>query len=367
TASDISPIMSSVDVTGLADVTVTITVEVPNGSARSFVVDAYGSQSVLYYSGAATADLTGLPLNLTVNMTYVGALIYVTNSGANTVSVINPATGTVTATIPVGTNPYGIAINSVTSKAYVANFGSSDVSVIDIPTNSVATVALTLATPYGVAVNPSNNRIYITDQWNSPGDVYYINGADNTTGTLLGIMPTYSHGIAVNPNTNIAYIADWGEVLKLDTTTNLPVGLSFAIAGSNESAFGVAIDPSMNITIVTDTGGDLNFIDPADAVTTVTAAGISLEGVALDASTHLAYIADSLADSVLVVDIASQNIITAIPVGATPMGVACYSSAKKLYVANSGDNTVSVIDTNSNTVVNTITVGTNPLGIAVSK
>jgi DNA-binding beta-propeller fold protein YncE len=46
------------------------------------------------------------------------------------VSVINPATNTVVATIPVGTNPIGVAFNEDNGFVYVANFFGNTVSVI---------------------------------------------------------------------------------------------------------------------------------------------------------------------------------------------------------------------------------------------
>jgi hypothetical protein len=39
----------------------------------------------------------------------------------------------VTATIPVGASPYGVAISLLTGDVYVANYGSSTVSVIQRP------------------------------------------------------------------------------------------------------------------------------------------------------------------------------------------------------------------------------------------
>src|SRR5262245_48338091 len=44
---------------------------------------------------------------------------YVTNFGDNTVSVIDATTNTVTATIPVGSNPAGIAVTPNGAVAYV--------------------------------------------------------------------------------------------------------------------------------------------------------------------------------------------------------------------------------------------------------
>ena len=62
--------------------------------------------------------------------------VYVTN-GAGTVSVIDEATSTVTATVPVGAFPYEVAVDSATHAAYVTNYSSGTVSVIDEATNKV--------------------------------------------------------------------------------------------------------------------------------------------------------------------------------------------------------------------------------------
>jgi YVTN family beta-propeller protein len=59
------------------------------------------------------------------------------------VSVVDTATLTVTATIPVGSEPLGVAVSPDGSKVYVANKGSDIVSVIDRATLTVtATIAL---------------------------------------------------------------------------------------------------------------------------------------------------------------------------------------------------------------------------------
>ena len=46
---------------------------------------------------------------------------YVTNAGGDTVSVIDTATNTVNATIPVGDRPSAVAVNPDGTLAYVAN------------------------------------------------------------------------------------------------------------------------------------------------------------------------------------------------------------------------------------------------------
>ena len=47
---------------------------------------------------------------VTVKPSSPSPFAYITNWGSNTVSVINTATNTVTATVPVGTEPEGVAV-----------------------------------------------------------------------------------------------------------------------------------------------------------------------------------------------------------------------------------------------------------------
>lgn len=61
---------------------------------------------------------------------------YVTNAGDNTVSVIDSATNTVRATIPVGLYPVAVAVTPDGMFAYVANANSNDVSVVATSANS---------------------------------------------------------------------------------------------------------------------------------------------------------------------------------------------------------------------------------------
>src|SRR4029077_8815160 len=92
---------------------------------------------------------------------------YVTSSspGGPTVSVIDTATNSVVATIPVGIDPVGVAITPDGTRAYVTNLFNS-VSVIDTVTNTVvATIPLgTNQNPDWVAITPDGTRAYVTNQ-----------------------------------------------------------------------------------------------------------------------------------------------------------------------------------------------------------
>ena len=54
------------DVAGLSSVSVTL--EVPDGAAREFLVEAIGPDGAVIYSGTETADLLGLPVTISIQM-----------------------------------------------------------------------------------------------------------------------------------------------------------------------------------------------------------------------------------------------------------------------------------------------------------
>ena len=90
-------------------------------------------------------------------------------------SVINPATNTVTATIPVGITPDGIAVNPTGTDVYVANLHSNTLSVINPTSNTVTNTIPVGNLPADVAVSPTGPEV---------GDVYVTNGGDNTVSVI---------------------------------------------------------------------------------------------------------------------------------------------------------------------------------------
>ena len=80
-----------------------------------------------------------LALLILVSIAGAAPFAYITSSLNNTVSIIDTATNTITATITGFSSPCGIAITPDGTKVYVANYNSNTVSVIDTATNTVTT------------------------------------------------------------------------------------------------------------------------------------------------------------------------------------------------------------------------------------
>jgi YVTN family beta-propeller protein len=228
--------------------------------------------------------------------------IYVTNPGGDSVSVIDGATNTVLATVPVGIDPESVAANPSTNRIYVANRYTGKVSVIEGATNSVvATIPVRLGTT-DVAANPATNRIYVGDiDWAS-SNVSVIDGATNTVVASVP-MEDSVFGVAVNPQTDRIYVT-WGyaSVSVIDGATNSVVAT--VPLGGYPYPFGVAANPATN--------------------------GI--------------YVANRDSDNVSVIDGATNSVVATVPVGDWPIGVGVNPTTNRIYVANYLNHTVSVIE-----------------------
>jgi YVTN family beta-propeller protein len=149
----------------------------------------------------ATIPVGSRPFGVSVNEQ--GTRAYITNSGSGTVSVIDTRTNIVMATIPVGVRPLGVAVSPDGTRAFVANFGSSTVTVIDGTSNRVlATITLGLAAAFGVGVNRQGTKVYVTGEG---GQLFVIDAKNNTLENSF-LVPCCPFGVAVDQS-SVAYIA----------------------------------------------------------------------------------------------------------------------------------------------------------------
>ena len=284
---------------------------------RAYVVNR-NSDSVSVIDAATNTVVATVPVGnapLQVAVTPNGAFAYVTNESDNSVSVISAATNTVVATVPVGAFPSAIAITPNGAFAYVGVSGA--INVIATATDTViATIPGVLASQ--IAITPNGASVYAFRS--SPAIVTVIDTATNTE-TASVTFSTSGGGIAITPNGSFAYVGDLGftSVRVLSTTTNTEVG---AVGGLSCPARGIDFTPN----------GAFGYV--------------------------------ACSGNVAVIDTATNELVTTVPAGSFPIAVAINPAGTFAYVVNRFSNDVSVINTSTNTVVATIPVGTNPLSIA---
>jgi YVTN family beta-propeller protein len=150
----------------------------------------FGAIGYLAFLAFSSACLISAPQGFAQNA-------YITNRNSDSVSVIDTASNALTATIPVGVVPYGVAASPNGTKVYVANELSNSVSVIDTATNTVTATVTVGSAPYGVAVTPDGSTVYVANY--SSGGVSVIDTASNTM-TATVTVGTNPAGVAVTPD-----------------------------------------------------------------------------------------------------------------------------------------------------------------------
>ena len=118
------------------------------------------NQSVHAQSVTATIPVGNGPFG--VAFTPNGAYAYVTNQNSGTVSVISTATNTVTATVTLGSLPYAVAVTPNGEYAYVTNVGNNTVSVISTASNTITATVPAGLSPLSVTISPNGPYAYVT-------------------------------------------------------------------------------------------------------------------------------------------------------------------------------------------------------------
>jgi YVTN family beta-propeller protein len=164
----------------------------------------------------------------------VNNYLYVANYASNTVSVIDPSTNIIVATVTGFSYPTGVAFNPSNGDIYVANQGGG-VKVIGPSNTIIATVSVS-GSPWGVQYDPSNQYLYVT----CGSTVSVINSANSVVTTISGF--SQAQRLMYNPLNHDIYIVNGGSgaISRVSSSTNTIVGTI------NVPAIGLAFDPANN-------------------------------------------------------------------------------------------------------------------------
>lgn len=350
--------VTEIDVSGDSTLSVnsmgagTSTEAFPTNSLSLYVANKAGDTVMQFLptlSGAITT-ISLLPGSHPVALNSANnAFMYVLNSGANSacpntgsISTIVTSTLSVSNTVCVGTNPTAMVQSPIDGFVYVINQGDNTVSVFDPSTASIyATISTQSNPPLGM------NPVAITT--NAQGWVFVITQGDHTTpGTLdiiqsglgritatapLGVQPTFAY---VDPNRNRLYVTNNGDdtvsvfdasavnpsgtpQIPLLGTAHVgtgPIGVTALQDGSN---FYVANAGSNNVTIVSQSS-----FSPLGTVTLPS--GANPVWIASDPTSQKVYVADSGISQTTIIQTSnntiSQNILSPTQVSGCPSSCA---------------------------------------------
>jgi YVTN family beta-propeller protein len=330
--------------------------------------------------------------------------VYVTDTGTDTVSMIDAATcNAMTAsgcshvpTVIVGYGSDYADVDTANHSVYVADAGDNAVSVVDATTcnamvqigcGHVSTVALPGA-PTGLAVDEAVQSVYVAVTFGLvvPGSVAMINAATCNANTTTGCShsPLAAPGginpgwVAVDPSTHTVYVAggpagaaptSLGSVDVLDDATcnathaggcrTKPVAVT---VGSQP--IGVAVDPITNsifvpnqedstVSVIDGTICNAADTDGCNQHPPTVAVGFSPGTLAVDPATDTVYVPNQDENTVSVLNGAActlthqsgcRHAAPTTTVGSGPAGVAVDGATDTIYVTSQNDHDLSVIN-----------------------
>jgi len=233
--------VQSVQIVNLADSTVAQTIPYyapqsaflgaaysPDG--KSAYVTGGGQNVVHFYAVAADGTLTANgdvvlgrlapdtstnPFPTGVSVSRDNKTLYVANSLANTVTIIDVASKSVTATVKVGTAPYTTLVDPSTGAVYVSNWGDATVSVID-PVSRAVTSTINVGRHPTAMVFGQFGLLYVSDSNSDAISIVNTQSQQETARLPVITDPNAPYGsspegLAVSPDGGTIYVADAGD------------------------------------------------------------------------------------------------------------------------------------------------------------
>jgi YVTN family beta-propeller protein len=289
--------------------------------------------------------------------------VYVPNSTAGTVDVIDPLTFSLIDHFRVGEIPHHIAPAWDMSALYVDNEGSSSLTVLDIRTGRPVD-QISIPFPYNLYFTPDGtkavdvverlNRLEFRDWrhgWALLGSVPIPwPGADHldfsADGSYLMISTEYS-GVVAKVDVNAMQLVGYARVGGLPIDVKLsPDGTVFYV--TNQGRMGVSVVDPIALK-------EIQFIPT----------GRGAHGLQVSRDTKSLYVSNRLEGSVSVIDFASRTVVAKwhIPGGGSPDMLQLNPAGTQLWASGRYNRTVYVFDTTSGEVLAKIPVGSEDHGL----
>jgi YVTN family beta-propeller protein len=310
--------------------------------------------------------------------------VYVTNEISGDLSVIDPATHTTVATLPLGKRPRGIRVSPNGADLYVALSGSplsppgTDESKLPPPDRTadgigiVDAKALTLRTtlrgpqdPEQTAVSRDGSRLYIANEDKGTASVLDIASGKTIAEFEVGGEP---EGMTTSPDGRFVYVTseEDNQVSVIDTGANRVVKQIAVGPRPRDTAF---TPDSRRAYVTSETGASISVIDAQShtVVQTINLTGENVRpmGAVVSPDGNLLFVTTGRGGTVVAIATATNEPIGSVAVGTRPWGLALSPDGTRLYTANGPSNDVSVVDTASLALITRVAVGQSPWGVAV--
>ena len=286
--------------------------------------------------------------------------VYVPNSDAGTVTVINPRTFRVVATFPAGASDQHVTPSWDLRRLYVDNTAANSLTVIN-PRTARPVRTLHVLDPYNLYFTPDGSKAIVVAEayqrldfynartWKlikqvpipSPGPDHLDFSAD---GRSLLISCEYS-GILYRVSTTRMRVT--GDVI----VGGLPVDVKLAPDGRR---YYVANQGLGGVTVI-----DARTLHRIRFIRT----GRGAHGLAISRDATRLYVSNRLAGSISVISLTTSRLVATWHVGGSPDMLQVSPSGAQLWTSNRFGDSISVVSTTTGRRIHTIPVGASPHGL----
>ena len=304
---------------------------------------------------------------------------YVTNKSSDNLSVVDLDIKKTVQVLPLGRQPTGIVLSPDAAHLAVALTGEDQVLVLDSIDLLVRASFMVPDRPYGLAYAPDGHRLLVSHLLSGDlslityplfqsflpflfipdpdGLIHSDSGDSREYGDLATTISTFSSlSISTWPN-----VAPAPSVLVNDSGTRAYLPQTMANGLGLNTQFDTSVFPKISVVNLTDlTHQNSEHISLPETDQPV---GLPWDASLAKNDTEL-WVVNSGSNDLSVIDISNPTIpkrVAHIPVGDNPRGIVLSPDESFAYVNNTLAGTISVIDTNVYSVTSTITVTNIPL------
>ncbi|MDR3478392.1 MAG: hypothetical protein P4M14_10215, partial [Gammaproteobacteria bacterium] len=301
-------------------------------------------------NGVTVTNSTSEILNCTITAgAGGGATVFVADEGGITITSFPIPANTPVAAITVGNNPNAIAITPDRTKAYVVNYnggsgpaGADTVSVINIATGAVTKTIGGFSGPFAIAITPDGTKAYVVNNI-ANGGLFTVSVINTATDTIIGSPITVGSSptsIAITPDGTKAYVTNSApdNTVSVITIATNTVTTTIPTSGKFNNPWAIAITPNGQFAYVVNSGGG--------TVTPITIAGNALganitvgnlpKGIAITPDGTMAYVTNDTDHTVTPITLSTNTPLTSLSGSfSNPYGIAITSDGKTAYVTNS--------------------------------
>lgn len=295
--------------------------------------------------------------------------IYVANSDGDNITVIDPSTNKVSGEIKVSLHPHGIVSSPDQKRFYVSSEGDNVLDVVDRASSKVIRRIPIGTRPNNVAITPDGHRVYVCIRQESWVDIVDTASLEKIKSVPVG---RYPHNIYLTGDGKYMLATSMGDkrITAIDTKTEQPA-FEIPLPGVPRP---VALDigprnlyiqlSNLHGFIVVDyathqvTNKILLPQAPADARPLIPETFSHGIGIAPDGNTL--WVTSLLNNTVNVYSLPALKLLDSTKVGVGPDWLTFTPDNKRCYVSNAGSDSVSVLDVATRQEITKIPVGKVP-------